>query len=209
MSKTLAEMTAETRAVNIEKGWRPAEGGPGLNTWGDYIALLHSEVSEALEAYRDHRLADATALIKAGDMPAMDRIAAEHQHPPKPEGVGAELADVLIRLIDMADVFGVELPDMDMELGDVSPADMPMWARTFGDDMAWLHQTIAAVPHHAGLVMSGPPFAAVPLVLRTLVAVAGRYGIDLDAEYERKQNHNRTRSFQHGGRTLADGPHAR
>jgi NTP pyrophosphatase (non-canonical NTP hydrolase) len=28
---------------------------------------------------------------------------------PKPEGVGSELADVLIRLLDMADVFGLDL----------------------------------------------------------------------------------------------------
>lgn len=190
MTKTLLEMTAEIRALNIEKGWRDPDGGPGTNTFGDYIALLHSEVSEALEAYRDHRLADATSLHDGVHPETWDSVMA------KPEGVGSELADVLIRLLDMCDVFGIVPFDVDCELADVSPKLLAPAGglNSFGDHLALLHFQISA----AWL----PPGNEWPTVLRALVAVAERYEIDLNAEYERKIAYNRTRSFRHGGRHL-------
>lgn len=131
-SAALAAMTAEVREVNIAKGWRR-----GTNTFGDYIALLHTELSEALEAYRDHRLADATKMpdhMFRNDGSGCRQVCEGTHDPSKPEGVGSEFADVLIRLLDVCDI----------------------------------------------------------------------YGIDLATEYERKLAFNRTRPFQHGGRTLAD-----
>jgi NTP pyrophosphatase (non-canonical NTP hydrolase) len=120
LSKALADATAEVRDINIAHGWRE-----GDNTFGDYVALLHSELSEALEAYRDHRLADATEPAYSAGPHAITRL-------PKPEGVGSEFADVLVRLLDTCDV----------------------------------------------------------------------YCIDLAAEFARKVEYNRTRAYQHGGRTL-------
>jgi NTP pyrophosphatase (non-canonical NTP hydrolase) len=191
--RTLAVMTEEVRKVNIDHGWRT-----GQNTFGDYIALLHSELSEALEAYRDHRLEDATERNPyPPDSPLL----------PKPEGVGSEFADVLIRLLDTCDVYGIKLFDMDCGLADVDPVYAGSGApSTFGGTIAWLHGRVAAMypdtqdePHHAAV------FEA-PMMLRALVGVAERYGIDLEAEYARKIAYNRTRPYQHGGRTLADAP---
>lgn len=216
MTATLQEMTEEIRANNVARGWRSAEGGPGENTFGDYMALLHTEVAEATEAYRDYGLDDATTLIcnqdgcsRFGAMASVTDCtlgADQGNHPTvngKPEGVGSELADVLIRTLDMADVFGYTPFDMDCEVGDISPT-IPAVIRqrqdagekaTFGDWMWCLHNAVTDMGH--------APVIYFPHLLRVLVAAAERCQIDLTFEYRRKMDYNLTRPFQHGGRTMA------
>lgn len=96
----LQSMQAEVREVNEANGWFESD-----RTVGDDLALLHSEVSEALDAYRDHGLDDPT-----GQCP--EDFNGRHLHgasPCKPEGFGSELADVLVRLLDTCERRGVDL----------------------------------------------------------------------------------------------------
>jgi NTP pyrophosphatase (non-canonical NTP hydrolase) len=101
MSKSLQEMQAEVSKQNNAHGWRDDH-----RSFGDGIALLHSEVSEALEAYRDWNTYDMTNTV--GNKRAL-RDPETLAMVPKPEGVGSEFADILIRLLDECDRQHIDL----------------------------------------------------------------------------------------------------
>lgn len=87
--KTISEWQKEVHALAIEKGWYEGEkrGVPEL------LCLIHSEISEALECYRkgENRLYHVNG---------------------KPEGFPVEVADAVIRILDMCGYLGIDLEFM-------------------------------------------------------------------------------------------------
>lgn len=91
----ISDWQERIRKINEEKGWYACEV-----SFATALANLHGEVSEAWEAWRQWGTADATS--KAIDQGDGDRF-------PKPEGVGSEFADILIRLLDDCERWNVDL----------------------------------------------------------------------------------------------------
>lgn len=97
--KKLSNMQQLVKEVNEANGWFESD-----RTFGDDMALLHSEVSECFEAYRKHNIDDVTQELcglAAHDLGV--------SHLCKPEGVGSELADVLVRLLDTCERYNIDL----------------------------------------------------------------------------------------------------
>lgn len=103
----------EIRALCIDKGWRenvpegmlrePYEQVPERYTeyiFAAYIALAHSELTEALEAFRDKIWSNTREPVTFDEGPSS---------PAKPIGVGPELADVIIRVLDMCDIWKIDI----------------------------------------------------------------------------------------------------
>lgn len=111
-NKSLAEMQLLVKEVNSANGWFDSE-----RTFGDDIALLHTEVSEAFEAYRKYHVDDMTIqLCKDRDdhehfESVSEKAPSLYPHLCKPEGVGSELADVLVRLLDTCERYNIDLED--------------------------------------------------------------------------------------------------
>jgi NTP pyrophosphatase (non-canonical NTP hydrolase) len=182
MPKSMQEMKAEVEAYCRDKGWWD-EDVP----FAVAMALLHEEAAEAGHAWRDHGLADVTCLGHVHTHGYGDALC-------KPEGVGSELADILIRLLDDDARYKLNLEEyLDEDLGVFVLDDH------FLVNVNTLHGLIAraSVAVETSYMDSSSELANVLVFLRQM---AGKYGIDLDAEYERKMAYNRTRAYRHGGR---------
>ena len=84
----LNEWAKEVHDVAVIKGWWDHE-----RDFGELISLVHCELSEAYEEYRDGALQ-------------------YYERDGKPEGVAVELVDAIIRLLDTLATMGVNIDDI-------------------------------------------------------------------------------------------------
>ena len=180
----LSELQREAHAIAKEHGWWDQE-----RTFGDLIALVHSELSEALEEYRGkHIWADWRQLQTYPNG--------------RPRGVASELADVVIRVADMAEHYGYSLDPAesieDRDALDVCLAGLG----SFGDWIARLHWITAEATSYKGVASEHLVINVLASLIVGVQRMAAHYGIDLDAAIEAKMEYNRTRSYRHGGKAL-------
>lgn len=112
MTTTIAALQERAYRQSAEKGFHddePTEGRELLSLNAERIALIHSELSEALEELRKGHRADVTYYP--------DRKFDDHGNFTygKPEGVPSEMADVVIRVLDFCGANNINLEAMILE----------------------------------------------------------------------------------------------
>jgi NTP pyrophosphatase (non-canonical NTP hydrolase) len=93
MAKTINQLVIEAHETAKEKGWYDQP-----TTFGDQIANMHAELSEAWEDFRNGKEMKVIQLDLSSD-----RV--------KPLGIPIELADVVIRIFDTCGYYGINLEE--------------------------------------------------------------------------------------------------
>lgn len=93
-----AMVQAECHELCMEKGfWEQPRNV------GEMLALIHSEISEAMEVYREGHPLSGVWLSWKKDESSLDAKRG------KPEGFGTELADAVLRIMDLCEAYHIPL----------------------------------------------------------------------------------------------------
>jgi NTP pyrophosphatase (non-canonical NTP hydrolase) len=107
------ELIEQAHKTAVEHGWWEED-----RNFGEQIALMHSELSEALEEYRNYKdMKEIYHECKNNNKclwKSNDGTACRHQGVcpfAKPCGIPTELADCIIRIADMCGRYGIDLEE--------------------------------------------------------------------------------------------------
>ena len=173
--KMLNKLAKEINDIAKEKGWHDEE-----RTFGEYCALFHAEISEALEEYRSGK--ELTKLYFSRN---------------KPEGVPIELADVIIRILDYCGQYDIDIDERMTKIIDIVDqfAGIPA---NIGDFLAEFHNRISKA--YNDYVSLREYHLAV--VISMIYYFCELYKIDIEKAISLKITYNRTREYRHGGKII-------
>lgn len=184
----LNELSKEVHQNAVDHGWWEEE-----RTFGEIIALCHSELSEALEEYRK---GNGLTYVYCGECNCeceyFDDTCARAVNKRKPEGIPVELADCIIRILDFC---GKENLNVDLINIMTLPLKFRPKSNHFGDWINYFHATLSmSVIEESTLYLDG--------CIREIMDYCKKEKIDIEEAIKIKHEYNKTRPYRHGGKKI-------
>lgn len=206
------EFSADVHQNAVAHGWWDER-----RSFGEIVALCHSELSEALEEFRANR--PMVWFACGGDVGGGDGICVNYlsnenitcgsRHEgcevDKPEGIAVELADCIIRIMDWFGQEELDVRALFAQLPKTMMCDVPapIYASSLGDRIARWHLLISLAFSCWGHIF-GTHAAALRLALcvREIMYWADENGVNMESILIKKHEYNKTRPYRHGGKAL-------
>lgn len=177
---SIASLCFRSDVLAREKGWYDGED-EDPRPFGLHIALLHSELSEALEEWRNHHKLDEIYYSKLD-------LSLEK----KPEGIPIELADFVIRICQR---MGAKHAGRFQELCYGLP-NVELFEKTLAD----LHVLVSLSYNESSGESSTASIKCLASAVQLTFAFAKACSFDLWDAILKKEAYNRTRPHRHGGK---------
>lgn len=199
----LNELAKEAHQNAVDHGfWDPEP------TFGELVALMHSELSEALEEYRAGRPMVLKACMTAEtDTPCLEEGCEDWNEgkceltclSPKPEGITVELADCIIRILDWCGHKDMKPDGILLNIHEPYK-DEPEHEGPFGDFVSMMHNLLSAAAYDSFDDYDRAIFLC--SVIYFILDRMEREGVDMESIIREKMDYNRTRPYRHGGKKL-------
>ena len=176
----LNSLSKEVHQNAVEHGWWEEE-----RSFGEVVALIHSELSEALEEYRNGH--------------AVTEI---YYNNSKPEGSPVELADVVIRLLDVVGKYGWELKEPEYLIGKIEMCEKEMKEKPFAKFVAELHATLSHTFLYFEIERNDSAKEQLEIMIGFLLCWFRAFDIDFESTIQFKHEYNKTRPYKHGGKII-------
>ena len=201
------KFAAEVHQNAVEHGWWDEE-----RTFGEIIALCHSELSEALEEYRakrpmfwQHCQGSSIPCVREGCGDWCDGVCEINSLGEKPEGIAVELADCIIRILDWFGKEEMSADDLMAEAKKLMMCDVParIYASSLGDCIARWH-LLLSLAYSCWCRASGTYASALRMALCIceIQKWAEDNGVDMEKILDIKHEYNKGRPYRHGGKAL-------
>ena len=104
---SLNSLSKEIHENAVEHGWWDEE-----RSFGEIIALCHSELSEALEEYRNNHIGEWFSCSIHAEKQCTRNFDCPNCLNGKPEGMAVEMADCIIRILDWCGKENIDIDDI-------------------------------------------------------------------------------------------------